>query len=162
MIPKDSKFVNVIVYNNGNVVEEKNIAVDAKASQPSIQIDDAKPLAYILSRSKECSDTRAAYAELDQLAKIPSLNITECELELDAATDQNVYVSLAMQGVQYSVETIKSMIDMLRTASFAQKDTTLMFKYKTLLFNSGKSFKDWMDLSKRDMSEVTKEGTIRQ
>ena len=43
-----------------------------------------------------------------------------------------------------------------------QNDVIIEFEYKTLLFVTGKDFKDWMDRSKRDMNDVTKEGDIRQ
>ena len=71
VIPKGCKFVRTAVYNNGVLVEEKDIPIVEQVAPQAKKIDDAKPLEYTLKVMKKCSDTASAYTEFSKLQSLP-------------------------------------------------------------------------------------------
>ena len=54
------------------------------------------------------------------------------------------------------------MVDLLRTSAFVGMDVVVEFDYKTILFTTGTAFKQWVDMNKLDMTELTDNGEIKQ
>lgn len=161
VIPPTCKFVQVAVYNNGNLIDEQTYPVDVKA-QPQVKIDDVKPLEYVLKKPKRCGDTQETYAELDILHKIPNAFIRQCSITITDKNNSEEYLDISTAKVPYDAENLKATVDLIRETAFAKKDVIIEFEYRTLLFLTGKDFKNWMDMSKRDMNDVKKEGDIKQ
>lgn len=161
VIPSDCKYVRVAVFSGGQLIDEQDYPVDKKAP-PKVTIKEDMPLEYELKKAKKCFDTQQTYAELDLLHKIPNSFIRQCYVTITDKSNNDEYLEIATAKVPYDAESLKATVDLIRETAFAGKDVIIEFEYKTLLFVTGKDFKDWMDRSKRDMNDVTKEGDIRQ
>ena len=161
VIPEGCKFVRVAVYNNGNLIDEQDFAV-SQAQIPTLKIDETKPLEYTLKKAKVCTDTQQSYAELDILQKIPNAFIRAFTVTITNKANSDEYLEVNTTKVPYDAENLRATVDLIRESAFAGKDVIIEFEYRTILFITGKDFLNWMEMAKRDLNEVKKEGDIKQ
>ena len=141
VLPADCKFVLTAVYNSGHLVEEKTIPVTKGPERKTIQINDDTPVSYTMKSMKKCSDTAASYEEKN---------------------NTNNYMELNTASVPYDAGNLQATVDLIRDSAFHGKDVIVEFEYKTILFLTGAEFKQWIDMNKLDMNELTKNGEVKQ
>ena len=162
LLPQGCKYVLAAVYNNGQLVEEKTITVEAAPEKKTVTIDDTKPVKYTLKSMKKCTDTATTYAELAYLQKMKGAFILHFTVIISEKKDTNNYMEMNTATVPYDAGNLQATIDLVRDSAFIGKDVIVEFEYKTILFLTGAEFKQWIDINKLDMAELTKNGDIVQ
>lgn len=162
ILPKECKFVLTAVYNNGNLVEEKTIPVSSQPDKKVIEIDDTKPVSYTLKSMKKCSDTATSYQEFAYLQKMKGTFIRHFTVVISEKDNTDNYMELNTASVPYDASNLQATVDLIRESAFNDKDAIVEFEYKTILFMTGTEFKQWIDINKLDMSELTKNGEVKQ
>ncbi len=162
ILPADCKFVLTAVYNKGQLVEEKTIPVTAKPEKKTVKIDDSKPVSYTLKSMKKCSDTAASYNEFAYLQKMKGTFIRHFTVIISEKADTNNYMEMTTASVPYDAGNLQATVDLIRDSAFQGKDVIVEFEYKTILFMTGAEFKQWIDINKLDMNELTKNGEVVQ
>ena len=162
LIPKDSKYIRVAVYNHDTLIHEENIPVQTPNERDVLKIQDDLPLEYTLKVRRKCSDTRTTYEELENIQKVPGALIRHFTVIITQLDNLENYLEISTEKVPYDVTRLRETIDLIRSSAFAGKEVIIELEYKTMLFLTGKDFKRWMDQMKRDMNEVTRDGDIKQ
>lgn len=162
VIPEGCKFVRTAIYNNGQLIEEKDITIDTSAPAKKFHIDDDKPLEYTLKSMKKCSDTASAYAEFSSLQKIKSTFIRHFTVVITEKGHSENYMEINTAKVPYDAGNLQATVDLIRDSAFVGRDVVVEFEYKTIRFASGADFKIWVDMNKIDMNLITENGEIRQ
>lgn len=163
ILPWDCKFVLTAVYNNGVLVEEKTIPVSSQPVGPKkTVIDDMKPAEYTLKSMKKCSDTAAAYTEFSRLQKLKGTYIRHFTVVISEKNQSENYMEITTSKVPYDAGNLQATVDLIRDSAFTDKDVTVEFEYKTILFTTGAAFKEWIDMNKLDMNDLAKDGDIKQ
>ena len=162
VIPKGSKYVRTAVYNNGVLVEEKDIPIVEQVTPKLITINDDRGLEYTLKVMKKCSDTASSYEEFAKLQALPGTFIRQLTVYITDKNDNNNYLEISTSKVPYDASNLEATIEIIRDSAFAGKEVVVEFQYKTILFARGETFKRWVDMNKLDMNEITKIGDIRQ
>lgn len=162
IIPENSKFVRVAVIYNGEVREEKNIAV-TKGSTPKHEqkIDKVKPLTFKYKQKKKMGDTSESYEELQLLSKLDGVLVKNVTIEIYLKEDKSKYLELSA-NIPYWATYLREMIDKARDTAFKDKDVTVEFEYKELWFTNGELFSQWLDMNKLDLGQLTQDGEIIQ
>ena len=162
VIPRGCKFVRTAVYNNGILVEEKDIPIIEQVGPKTIKIDDSKAVEYTLNEMKHCTDTASSYTEFSNLQKLPGTYIRHFTVTITEKSNANNYMEINTARVPYDASNLQATIDIIRDSAFVGRDVVVDFEYKTILFLSGASFKQWIDMNKMDMNEISKLGEIKQ
>jgi hypothetical protein len=162
VLPPDCKFVRVAAYYKDELVADENIPIDVKPGNKKIEIDDAKPLEYTLSSQKKCGDTELAYAEFAKLKQLPGTFIRQFTVTISEKNNPDNYMEITTAKVLWDTDNLQSMVDLIRETAFAGKEVEVEFEYKTILFTTGASFKQWVEANKLDAGELNKKGTINQ
>lgn len=162
VLPKGCKFVRTAVYSNGQLVEECDISVTEQVTQKKHVIKDEMPLEYTLKSMKKCSDTAAAYEEFARLQKLPGTFVRHFTVVITQKGQSDQYTELNSSKVPYDTGNLQALVDLLRSSAFAGMDVVVEFDYKTILFTTGAVFKEWVDMNKLDMTELTDNGEIMQ
>ena len=162
VIPKGCKFVRTAVYNNGVLVEEKDIPIVEQVAPQAKKIDDAKPLEYTLKVMKKCSDTASAYTEFSKLQSLPGTFVRHFTVVISEKNNPNNYMEITTATVPYDASNLQATVDLIRDSAFEGKDAVVEFEYKAILFATGAAFKQWVDMNKLDMNEITQHGDIKQ
>ena len=162
VIPKGCKYVRTAIYNHGTLVEEKNIPIVEQASSRTVKIDDNKALEYTLKEMKHCTDTASSYTEFSNLQKLPGTYIRHFTVTITEKANANNYMEINTARVPYDASNLQATIDIIRDSAFVGRDVVVDFEYKTVLFLSGAAFKQWVDINKLDMNEISKLGEIKQ
>lgn len=161
-LPKNCKFVRTVVMYKGKVVEEKDITISEIAPKNKLIIKDTAPLEFEWKIQKKCKDTESTYQEFEKLKKLKDSFIRHFTVILTEKNVKENYMELTTAKVPYDADSLQATVDLIRDTAFKNKEVTLEFEYKTLLFISGLQFKEWVDLNKYDMSEIQEEGNIKQ
>ena len=163
VLPKDCRFVRVAVYYKDQLVNEDNISVtSAPAGKPKVEIDDAKPLEYTLNARKKCSHTEMAYSEFAKLKQLPGTYIRQFTVTISDKSNTEKYMEITTAKVEWDADSLQASVDLIRESAFAGKDVEVEFAYKTILFTTGATFKQWIEVNKLDASELAEKGTISQ
>ncbi|MDR2176258.1 MAG: DUF499 domain-containing protein [Synergistaceae bacterium] len=163
VLPADCRFVRVAVYYKNQLVSEESIPVSAMPkAERQTKIDDSKPLEYTLNSQKKCGDTELAYAEFAKLKQLPGTYVRQFSVTVSEKSDHGNYMEITTVKVPWDTDNLQSMVDLIRETAFAGKDVEVEFEYKTILFNTGAAFKQWVEENKLDASELSKKGTINQ
>ena len=162
VIPKGCKFVRTAVYNNGILVEEKDIPIIEQTGPRTVKIDDTKAVEFTLKEMKHCTDTASAYTEFSNLQKLPGTYIRHFTVTITEKANANNYMEINTARVPYDASNLQATVDIIRDSAFVGKDVVVDFEYKTILFLSGAAFKQWIDMNKLDMNEISKLGEIKQ
>ncbi len=162
VIPEGCKFVRTAVYNNGVLVEEKDIPITEQPKDKKVIIDDKKPLEYTLNIMRKCSDTASTYAEFDRLQRIVGTYVKYFTVTLTEKGNADNYMEINTSKVPYDTSNLQATVDLIRESAFAGKDVIVEFQYKTISFVLGEYFKRWIDMNKMDMNEIGKNGEIKQ
>lgn len=162
VLPKGCKFVRTAVYSNGQLVEECDIPVTEQVLPKKLVIKDDMPLEYTLKNMKKCNDTAAAYEEFARLQKLPGTFVRHFTVVITQKGQSDHYTELNSSKVPYDTGNLQAMVDLLRTSAFVGMDVVVEFDYKTILFTTGATFKEWVDMNKLDMAELTDNGEIMQ
>jgi hypothetical protein len=163
ILPADCRFVRVAVYYKGQLVGEESISVSAEPkTERRTEIDGSKPLEYTMNSQKKCGDTEMAYAEFAKLKQLPGTFIRQFTVTISEKNAPDNYMEIATAKVLWDTENLRSMVDLIRETAFAGKDVEVEFEYKTILFNTGSAFKQWIDVNKLDAGELEKMGVIKQ
>lgn len=162
VLPKGCKFVRTAVYSNGQLVEECDISVSEQVPQKKHVIKDEMPLEYTLKSMKKCSDTAAAYEEFARLQKLPGTFVRHFTVVITQKGQSDQYTELNSSKVPYDTGNLQALVDLLRSSAFAGMDVVVEFDYKTIMFTTGAAFKEWVDMNKLDMTELTDNGEIKQ
>jgi hypothetical protein len=161
-IPKNCKFVRTVVTYQGKTIEEKNIAIAENMAEYKLQINDNAPLEYEWNKQKKYGDTETTYLELGKLKQLEGTFIRHFTVVLSQKTDHGNYMELSTAKVPYDPDNLQATIDLIRETAFKDKEVTVLFDYKTILFSSGSQFKKWIELNKYDVTAIQQEGTIKQ
>ena len=162
VIPDGCKFIRTAVYNHGELVETKDIAVEESKNEPAKEINDRKPLEYTFKSMKKCPDTAAAYNALAMFNAIPDTLIKHFTVTISEKANSDNYLEIATATVPYDTDSLKATVDLIRESAFAGREANVEFEYKTILFATGAAFKNWIDKNKLDLNEMFKQGEIRQ
>ena len=162
VIPKGCKYVRTAVYNHGELVEEKDIPITEQKSSKKAQIDDEKGLEYTLKSMKKCPDTASAYSEFGRLQKLAGTYIRHFTVVITEKNQADNYMEITTARVPYDASNLQATVDIIRESAFANKDVVVEFEYKSILFTKGAIFKQWVDMNKLDMNELTNLGEIIQ
>lgn len=162
VIPDGCKFVRTAVYNNGILVEEKDIPITEQPKDKNVVIDDKRPLEYTLNVMRKCSDTATTYAEFDRLQRIDGMYVKYFTVTLTEKGNADNYMEINTSRVPYATSNLRATVDLIRKSAFDGKDVIVEFQYKTISFDLGDFFKRWIDMNKMDMNEIGKNGEIKQ
>jgi len=161
-LPKNCKFVRTYVTYKGKPIEEKDITIAEIKSDYGFKIDDSSPLEFEWHKQKKCKDTEATYEEFEKLKKLEGSYIRHFTVVLSEKENNNNYMELSTAKVPYDVDNLQATVDLIRDTAFRNKEVTVEFDYKTILFTSGQQFKNWIEVNKYDITEIQKEGQIKQ
>ena len=161
-LPKTCKFVRTAVIYKDKVVEEKDITILEQKPGHELKIKDTSPLEFEWNIQKKCCDTEATYTELEKLKKLDGLFIRHFTVVMSEKTNINNYMELSTAKVPYDADNLQATIDLIRDTAFKDKEVTVEFDYKTILFISGIQFKSWIEINKYDIAKIQKEGKIKQ
>ena len=146
----------------GQVVDEKDIAISETAAKYELKIKDNTPLEFEWHQQKKMQDTEASYGELAKLKKLEGLFIRHFTVVLSEKDNESNYIEISTAKVPFDADNLQATVDLLRDTAFVNKDVVVEFEYKTILFVSGAQFKQWIEMNKYDITEIQKEGKIKQ
>lgn len=162
VLPKGCKFVRTVSLYNGQVIDSKDIPIDASSSTATAKkIDPAKPLTFRMKAKKQLGDTESSYRELEQLSKIDGLFIKGGSAYIYERNKEENYVEYNA-NIHYSPADLRALIDLIRSTSFKDREVVVTFEYKELLFNAGEKFNTWVEMCKLDLDKLCAEGEIIQ
>jgi hypothetical protein len=161
-LPKSCKYVRAVVSYKGKIVEEKDIVIAEHKAEYKLDIKDHDSLEYEWNSQKKCLDTESTYRELEKLKKLQGTFIRHFTVVLSEKENSGNYMELSTAKVPYDADNLQATIDLIRDTAFMNKEVTVEFDYKTILFTSGLQFKHWIDANKYDIAEIQKEGKIKQ
>ena len=115
-----------------------------------------------MNMQKKCQDTAASYEELEKLKKLEGLFIRHFTVVISEKENNSNYIEISTARVPYDADNLQATVDLIRDTAFKNKDVTVEFDYKTLLFVSGQQFKNWIEMNKYDITEIQKKGKIKQ
>lgn len=161
-LPKSCKFVRAMVTYKGKVVEEKDITIAEQKAEYELKINDNAPLEFEWNIQKKCRDTESTYQEFEKLKKLEGSFIRHFTVVLSEKENNNNYLELSTAKVPYDADNLQATIDLIRDTAFKNREVTVEFDYKTILFTSGLQFKNWIEVNKYDIAEIQKEGKIKQ
>lgn len=161
-LPTNCKFVRTAVMYKGEVIEEKDITIAEQKEVYKLKINDNSPLEFEWNIQKKCHDTEATYTELEKLKKLDGSYIRHFTVVLSEKENINNYMEISTAKVPYDADNLQATIDLIRETAFKNKEVTVEFDYKTILFISGIQFKNWIEVNKYDIAEIQKEGKIKQ
>lgn len=162
VVPKTCKYVRIIVTYKDKIVEEKDIAIAEMKPGFEFKIKDNSPLEYEWNVQKKCRDTEETYRELEKLKKLDGAFIRHFTVVISEKVNNNNYMELSTAKVPFDAANLQATVDLLRETAFKDKEVVIEFDYKTILFISGLQFKSWIEVNKYDLTEIQKEGTIKQ
>ncbi len=162
VLPKNCKFVRTVVTYKGRVVEEKDITITEASGDYVLKIKDDLPLEYEWNIQKKCRDTESTYDELNKLKKLEGSFIRHFTVVISEKENNSNYIEMSTAKVPYDADNLQATIDLIRDTAFKDKDVTVEFDYKTILFVTGLQFKNWIEINKYDLQEIKKEGMIKQ
>lgn len=161
-LPKGCKFVRTVSIYNGQLIDSKDIPIDASSTASSVKkIDLLKPLTYRMKTKKQLGDTESSYRELELLGRIEGLLIKGGSAYIYERNKEENYVEYNA-NIHYSPADLQSLIDLIRSTSFKDREAVVTFEYKELLFNNGDKFNTWIELCKLDLDKLLAEGEIIQ
>lgn len=111
---------------------------------------------------KKCKDTESTYDELNKLKKLEGLFIRHFTVVISEKQNNSNYLEISTAKVPYDADNLQATIDLIRDTAFKNKEVTVEFDYKTILFVTGQQFKNWIEMNKYDLKEIQKEGKIKQ
>ncbi|MHB1453403.1 MAG: DUF499 domain-containing protein [Saccharofermentanales bacterium] len=161
-LPKTCKYVRATVTYKGKVVEEKDIAIIDKPQVKGLVIKDNNPLEFEWNIQKKCKDTETTYREFEKLKKLDGIFIRHFTVVLSEKENNNNYMELSTAKVPYDADSLQATVDLIRETAFKNKEVTVEFDYKTILFISGIQFKNWVEINKYDIFDIQREGRITQ
>ncbi len=161
-LPKNCKYVRTYVTYKGKPIEEKDITISEIKSGDGFKIEDSAPLEFEWNIQKKCKDTEATYEEFEKLKKLEGSFIRHFTVVLSEKENNSNYMELSTAKVPYDADNLQATVDLIRDTAFKNKEVTVEFDYKTILFTSGLQFKNWIEINKYDISEIQKEGKIKQ
>ena len=107
-------------------------------------------------------DTEASYGEFAKLKKLEGLFIRHFTVVISEKDNESNYIEISTAKVPFDADNLQATVDLLRDTAFVNKDVVVEFDYKTILFVSGDQFKQWIEMNKYDITEIQKEGKIKQ
>ncbi|MPM84243.1 hypothetical protein SDC9_131314 [bioreactor metagenome] len=161
-MPKNCKFVRTVVTYKDKIVEEKDITIEESKGGYEFNIKDNSPLEYEWNIQKKCNDTASSYSELEKLKKLKGVFIRHFTVVISEKENNSNYIEMSTAKVPYDADNLQATIDLIRDTAFKNKEVTVEFDYKTILFVSGLQFKNWIESNKYDIKEIQKEGKIKQ
>lgn len=162
VLPKNCKFVRTVVTYKNKVVEEKDITIAETDGDYDLKIKDDSPLEYEWTIQKKCKDTESTYDELNKLKKLEGSFIRHFTVVILEKENNSNYIEISTAKVPYDADNLQATIDLIRDTAFKDKEVTIEFEYKTILFVTGLQFKNWIEINKYDLKEIQKEGKIKQ
>lgn len=161
-VPKDTKFIRVVLLYKGELIDSKDIEANKKGPT-CLVVNDVKPVCYRMRKPRKCNDTQQTYEEFDNLRKIDGITVFGANATVTNANNPTEYVEVTTsRDMNYNAENIRKMIDSIRDNGFARKDTNVSFEYQGLNFPTGKDFKNWVEATKQDMNEIESNGEVKQ
>ena len=100
--------------------------------------------------------------ELNKLKKLEGSFIRHFTVVISEKENNSNYIEMSTAKVPYDADNLQATIDLIRDTAFKDKDVTVEFDYKTILFVTGLQFKNWIEINKYDLQEIKKEGMIKQ
>ena len=113
-------------------------------------------------RLGEKDNEEESYEELEKLKKLEGLFIRHFTVVISEKENNSNYIEISTARVPYDADNLQATVDLIRDTAFKNKDVTVEFDYKTLLFVSGQQFKNWIEMNKYDITEIQKKGKIKQ
>ena len=162
LLPPNCKYVRTVVMYKDKIVEDKDITIAEQKAEYELKIKDSCPLEFEWNIQKKCHDTEATYNELEKLKKLGGSFIRHFTVVLSEKENINNYMEISTAKVPYDADNLQVTIDLIRDTAFKEKEVTVEFDYKTILFVSGVQFKNWIEVNKYDIAEIQKEGKIKQ
>ena len=162
VIPNGCKFVSAAIYNHGHLIEEKVIEIEETPIIIKNKIDDKKPLEYTMKQMKKCMDTASSYTEFSKLQSLPNTYLRHFTVTIYEKSNSDNYMEIHTAKVPYDASNLQAMVDLIRDSAFVNKEATVEFEYKTILFASGEMFKRWVDQNKYDLNDMIQQGEIKQ
>jgi hypothetical protein len=161
-LPSTCKYVRTVVSYKGKTVEEKDIAICDSKPGDQLKIDDNKPLEFEFNSQKKCYDTESSYSTFEKLKIFEGTYIRHFTVIISEKVNSCNYIEISTASVPFDAGNLQATVDLIRETAFKDKDVNIEFDYKTLLFISGKQFKNWIEINKYDISDLQKEGKIKQ
>jgi hypothetical protein len=162
VLPDNCKFVRTIVTYKDKVVEEKDITIAETSGDYELKIKDDLPLEYEWSKQKNCKDTESTYDELGKFHNLEGSFLRHFTVVISEKENNSNYIEISTSKVPFDAGNLQATIDLIRDTAFKDKDVTVEFDYKTILFTKGLQFKNWVEMNKYDLKEIQKEGKIKQ
>lgn len=151
VLNEGTRFVNVAVYNHGQLIEEKTIPVTDAPKK--FEIDDVKPLNYKAKKSLAFIDTSAVFDELSLLEKTGAF-ISDCTVESSDQADFNRYVTLTTSAaMRHSAVELRNQIETIRHYS-GFTGSQISLRYRGLYFPTGAQFKQWLGEHTYDLEDM--------
>lgn len=162
-LPHDCAVVLAVVYNHGELIEERMINVDHGAGpRPDVEIDPDRPVVYTFSSRLSLTDTAAVYAEFDLLERFENLRLGGVSITLFDKADAESLVELTTSKVATPASNLRAMLDSVRDGAFAGTDLNLNLSYRRLSFVRGEDFVRYVDAKGFDLNDLAERGTIAQ
>ena len=120
------------------------------------------PLEYEWSKQKNCKDTESTYDELKKFHNLEGSFLRHFTVVISEKENNSNYIEISTSKVPFDAGNLQATIDLIRDTAFKDKDVTVEFDYKTILFTTGLQFKNWVEMNKYDLKEIQKEGKIKQ
>ena len=163
VLPADCRHVLVAVYYKDLFVNEEDISISSvQKCEDSMAIDETKPLKYTMNSQKKCGDTELAYREFIKLKQLPGTLICHFTLIVHEKNDLDNYIEITTTKIPWDADSLQAAIERIRDSAFFGKDVEIEFEYKTILFPTGRAFKQWIEINKLDLSELRKKGVMKQ
>ena len=163
VIPEDCRYVQAAVYYKDSLVSEASIPVSAApAGKKKVDINDELPLEFTFSVMKKCNNTETSYEEFAKLKQLPNTFIRKFTVTISDKNDTTKYMEISTNKVEWDTNHLEAAVEIIRDTAFIDKDVEVEFEYKTILFLSGAIFKQWIDINKMNMDDLTKKGEIKQ
>ena len=99
---------------------------------------------------------------MSNLQKLAGTYIRHFTVTITEKANADNYMEINTARVPYDVSNLQATVDIIRDSAFVDKDVVVDFEYKTILFLNGATFKQWIDMNKLDMNEISKLGEIKQ
>ncbi len=162
VLPKDCKYVRTATFYKGQLVDTKDIPVDASHNPDSEQkIDPNKSVRLRWNRKRKFDDTESAYQEMEALAQIPDLFLKGGGAYIYEKGNEDNYIEYTA-NIPYRSDDLMCIIDLIRDTSFKNRDCVVTFEYKEMLFVKGSAFIDWVNRRRMDLDHIRGEGEIIQ
>ena len=160
LLPPACRFVRAAALYGGQVMDQRDISIDADGAEGRTSFDRTLPLIYRPAQRAQYPGTSASYEALQALAQIGGVRLRG-GLYLYEKARETHYVELTA-GLPQTPETLLAAIEFIRTTCFQEPGPVVALDYNELQFQTGEGFAQWIDRQRLDLEQLCREGEIVQ